>query len=58
MYEKPSAVNKVYLMRRLFYLKMSDGCSAAEHINEFNSILSQLCSVEIKFDDEVRALIL
>lgn len=58
MYEKPSAVNKVYLMRRLFDLRMGDGSSAAEHINEFNSILSQLSSVEIKFDDEVRALIL
>lgn len=58
MYEKPSAVNKVYLMRRLFDLKMNDGGSAAEHMNEFNSILGQLSSVGIDFEDEIRALIL
>ncbi|KHN22851.1 Retrovirus-related Pol polyprotein from transposon TNT 1-94, partial [Glycine soja] len=38
MYEKPSATNKVYLMRRLFNLKMGE--------------------VQIKFEDEVKALIL
>ncbi|WP_171903219.1 hypothetical protein, partial [Klebsiella pneumoniae] len=34
MYEKPSAMNKVYLMRRLFNLQMSEGGSVADHINE------------------------
>ena len=58
MYEKPSAANKVYLMRRLFNLKMGEGISVTDHINEFNTILSQLESVQIKFDDEVKALIL
>ncbi|KHN35463.1 Retrovirus-related Pol polyprotein from transposon TNT 1-94, partial [Glycine soja] len=38
MYEKPSVANKVYLMRRLFNLKMGE--------------------VQIKFEDEVKALIL
>ncbi|KHN44573.1 Retrovirus-related Pol polyprotein from transposon TNT 1-94, partial [Glycine soja] len=38
MYEKPSATNKVYLMHRLFNLKMGE--------------------VQIKFEDEVKALIL
>ena len=28
------------------------------HINEFNTIISQLTSIEINFDDEIRALIL
>ena len=58
MYEKPSAANKVYLMRRLFNLKMGEGNSVTDHINEFNTILAQLVSVQITFDDEVRALIL
>ncbi|CAJ2648559.1 unnamed protein product [Trifolium pratense] len=58
MYEKPSAANKVYLMRRLFNLKMGEGISITNHINEFNTILSQLESVQIKFEDEVKALIL
>uniref|UniRef100_A0A803NCW4 CCHC-type domain-containing protein n=1 Tax=Chenopodium quinoa TaxID=63459 RepID=A0A803NCW4_CHEQI len=58
MYEKPSAMNKVFLMRRLFEIEMNDSGSAPEYINEFNSIIPQLASVEIKFDDEVRSLIL
>ena len=30
----------------------------AKHLNEFNTITNQLSSVEIDFDDEIRALIL
>ena len=57
-YEKPSASNKVHLMRRLFNLKMVDGTRVADHVNEFNGIISQLSSVEINLEDEVLALIL
>ena len=58
MYEKPSANNKVFLMKKLFHLKMAESGSIATHLNEFNTIVNQLSSVEINFDDEVRALIL
>ena len=58
MYEKPSANNKVHLMKKLFNLKMVDGTSVAQHLNEFNTITNQLSSVEIDFDDEIRALII
>ena len=58
MYKKPSAMNKVYLLRRLFNLQMSEGGSVAGHINEFNMITSQLSSVDINFEDEINALIL
>ena len=58
MYEKLSAMNKVYLMRRLFNLQMSEGGSIVDHINEFNMIISQLSSMEINFEDEIKALIL
>ena len=58
MYEKPSASNKVHLMRRLFNLRMTEGALVAQHLNELNTITTQLSSVEIEFDDEVRALIL
>ncbi|PKI63637.1 hypothetical protein CRG98_015955 [Punica granatum] len=53
MYKKPSAANKVHLMRRLFNLKMSESTVVAEHLNEFNLITAQLTSVAIDFDDEV-----
>ncbi|GKF76237.1 hypothetical protein Tco_0225681 [Tanacetum coccineum] len=58
MYEKPSASNKVFFIRQLVNTKMNEGVSVANHVNEFNSILSRLMSVDIKFDDNVQALLL
>ena len=57
IYEKPSTNNKVHLMKKLFNLKMAKNASVAQHLNEFNTITNQLSSVEIDFDDEIRALI-
>ena len=49
LYEKPSASNKVFLMKRLFDMKMSKGGSIADHLNEFNTLTSQLSSVKVNF---------
>ena len=57
LYEKPSASNKVFLMKRLFNMNMSEGGYVADHLNDFNTITSQLCSIGRNFDDEVRALL-
>ena len=57
MYEKPLANNKVHLMKKLFNLKMVEGTSVAQHLNEFNTITNQLSFMEIDFDDEIRAVI-
>ncbi|GJZ50105.1 retrovirus-related pol polyprotein from transposon TNT 1-94 [Tanacetum coccineum] len=37
---------------------MKEGDPVADHVNEFNSSLSRLMSVDIKFNDEVQALLL
>nr|GEW99206.1 retrovirus-related Pol polyprotein from transposon TNT 1-94 [Tanacetum cinerariifolium] len=58
MYEKPSPLNKVFLIRQLMNTKMKEGAFVADHVNEFNLILSRLMSIDIKFDDEVQALLL
>ena len=58
MYEKPSTSNKAFLMKKLFNLKMDDNDSVAGHLNEFNTLTRQLKSIEIIFEDEIRALIL
>lgn len=55
---KPSPVNKVYLMRYLCHLKMGEGVSIDDHINEFKEVVSKLNSVEIHFDDHAHTLIL
>ncbi|XXG79495.1 hypothetical protein AAC387_Pa09g0546 [Persea americana] len=57
MYEKPSASNKVFLMRKLFNMKMVEGGVVAEHVNEFNTVMSQLSSVNVQFEDEIWALL-
>ena len=58
MYKKPSANNKVHLMKKLFNLKIAENASVAQHLNKFNTITNQLSSVEIDFDNEIHALII
>jgi hypothetical protein len=40
LYEKPLASNKVFLMKCLFNMKMSEGGFVVDHLNEFNMITS------------------
>jgi hypothetical protein len=58
LYGKPSASNKVFLMKRLFNMKMSEGGFVADHLNEFNTVTNQISSIKVDFDDEVRALLI
>ena len=39
-------------------MKMSEGGSVADHLNEFNTITNQLSSVKVDFDDEFRDLLI
>ena len=57
LYEKNIAPNKVFLMKKLYNLKM-EGASIVEHFNAFNIITNQLASVKIILDDEIRAILL
>lgn len=43
---------------KLVNIKIEEGSWVTMHLNKFNSINNQLSSIEIEFDDEVRALIL
>ena len=45
-------------MKGLFNMKMSEGGSVTNHLNEFNTLTSQLSSVKLNFDDEVRTLLI
>ena len=58
MYEKLSSNNMVHMIKKLFNLKMTENALIAQHLNKFNTITNQLLSVEIDFDDEIRALII
>ena len=58
LYEKSSALNKVFLMKHLFNMKMVEGGSVTGHLNEFNTIISQLSFVGVNFEEEIRALMI
>lgn len=38
LYEKPLASNKVFFMKHLFNMKMSEGGFFVDHLNDFNMI--------------------
>ena len=45
LYEKLSASNKVFLMKCSFNMKMTEGGSIVDHLNEFNTTTSRLSYV-------------
>jgi hypothetical protein len=57
LYEKPSTSNRLFLMKKLFNMRMSESMSILEHLNDFNTLWSQLESVEVTFSDDIKALI-
>jgi hypothetical protein len=58
LYENPSSSNKVFIMKILFTMNISEGGSVADHLNKFNTVTNQLSSIKVDFDDEVRDLII
>ena len=57
-YEKKTASNKVYLMKKLYELRMKEGGSVSAHLNEFNILFAQLTSQGLVFDGEVQSIFL
>jgi hypothetical protein len=73
LYEKNTESNKVFLMNKLYNLKMegasveehlnefniiTNRASAEEHLNEFNIITNHLTFAKIILDDEIIAILL
>jgi hypothetical protein len=58
LYEKTSMSNKVFLVKRLFNINMSEGGSIVDHLNEFNTVTNKLSSVKVEFDDDVRDILI
>ena len=56
LYQSKSLVNKLFLRKKLYNLRMRDGDSVAEHLNAFNTVVSQLVFVEIKISDEDKCI--
>ena len=48
LYEKQSAASQVYWLKKLVDLKMKEGTPMSNHLNEFNTIYSQLgCQLKV-----------
>jgi hypothetical protein len=58
LYQSKYLVNKLFLRKKLYLLRMSDGILVTEHLNAINTMLIQLSSVDIKITDEEMCIII
>ncbi|ESQ46603.1 hypothetical protein EUTSA_v10000703mg, partial [Eutrema salsugineum] len=58
MYMSKSLSSKLYLKQKLFGLKMVESGDLIAHINNFNQIIGDLTRVDMKIEDEDKAMIL
>ena len=58
MYITKILSNKLYLKKQLYGLRMKEGIIVLEHLNFFNKVISELLAVDVKIDEEDKALIL
>jgi hypothetical protein len=52
LYMTKSLTRKIYLKRQLYSLQMKEGTKIVDHLNTFNTLIVQLTSMEVKFEDE------
>ncbi|GJR08587.1 retrovirus-related pol polyprotein from transposon TNT 1-94 [Tanacetum coccineum] len=58
LYEARTLHNKIFLKRKLYALRMTESTSVTEHVNNLNTLFSQLTSLDCKIDPQERAEIL
>jgi hypothetical protein len=58
LYTTKSLANKLHLKERLYTIHMSESTSMQSHLNEFNSIIVDLESLDVKIDNEDKIILL
>jgi hypothetical protein len=58
LYQSRSLVNKLFLQKNLYHLRMEDGDYVIEHLNSFNTMVSQLGFVNITLEEEDKCITL
>lgn len=58
MSENKFLVNKIYFKKQLYNLKMKDEVSIHEHMNEFNTLLTDLLKINVMIDEEEYVILL
>jgi hypothetical protein len=56
--QSKSLVNKLFLQKKLYHLRMEDEDSMTEHLNAFNTLVSQLGSINIMIVEEDKCITL
>jgi hypothetical protein len=56
LYQSKSLVNKLFLRKKLYHLRMEYGDSVTEHLNAFNTLVSQLGSINITIAEEDKCI--
>lgn len=57
-YMTKSIENRLYLKKKLFRFEYKGGISLSEHLDNFDKILADLQNLDVKIDDEDKALLL
>uniref|UniRef100_A0A5B7BPW2 Putative retrotransposon protein, Ty1-copia subclass n=1 Tax=Davidia involucrata TaxID=16924 RepID=A0A5B7BPW2_DAVIN len=52
LYIKKLLTNHLYLKQQLYTLKMKEGMSISEHVDEFNKIIMDMKNINLKIDEE------
>jgi hypothetical protein len=52
LYQLKSLVSKLFFRKKPYLMRMSDGSSITDHLNAFNTIITQLFSIYIKIIEE------
>ena len=58
IYKKKSFSNRLYIKKRMFTLKMLEGSSLDDHLDEFNKVCDTLETINASFSDEDKTLLL
>ena len=53
LYERKTAQNKAFAIRKLAHLKLKEGRFVAEHLSEFQDFVNQLTIMNLEVDDEL-----
>lgn len=58
LYERKTAQNKAFTIRKLVNLKYKEGRSVAEHLSDFQDMVNRLTTMKLVLDEELQALLL
>ena len=58
LYQSKSLVNKLFLQKKLFHLRMDENDTVTKNLNVYNTLVSQITSVGIKMVEEDKCITL